>query len=278
MTLNRVLALTSVALGALLVIQVVFAPRLILRASDGKPPAVRYMHASWVDNAATLKDGHAQSDHVILAEVVGLRKGPDLVVPAAGEPTGEDRIPTTIVSLSVKKTYKGTAAGMVELMQTGHSTDALQVPAPADVSPIPAPGGSGSSGGRDGDNDNDVDHHGKGKGHQKGSRAAGMSTQSPPKPSAGDSSRATILEDDPPYQPGEKYVLFLKDMQPAPASALALAAVSPAMKRSLAPEGRYQVTKGDHLKPSTNRKGFAPNWKGRPLSDLESELAKQTTP
>ena len=67
-------------------------------------------------------------------------------------------------------------------------------------------------------------------------------------------------------------------MQHAPTSALALAAVSPAMKRSLAPEGRYQVTKGDHLKPSTNRKGFAPNWKGRPLSDLESELAKQTTP
>src|SRR5437899_1259345 len=164
MTLNRVLALTSVALGALLVIQVVFAPRLILRASDGKPPAVRYMHASWVDNAATLKDGHAQSDHVILAEVAGLRKGPDLVVPAAGEPTGEED------------------------------------------------------------------------------------------------------------------VLFLKDMQPGAASALALAAVSPAMKRSLAPEGRYQVTKGDHLKPSTNRKGFAPNWKGRPLSDLESELAKQTTP
>jgi len=67
----------------------------------------------------------------------------------------------------------------------------------------------------------------------------------------------------------------LKDMQHPAGSAMALAAVSPAMKRSLAPEGRYQVTKGDHLKPTTNRKGFAPNWKGRQLGDFEAEVAKQ---
>jgi hypothetical protein len=92
MTLNRALALTSVALGAMLVIQVA-----LVNSQNFQPPQRRF-HASWVNNANTLKEGLDQSDHVILGEVIELGKGPDLVVPAAGEPSGEDRIPTTIVN------------------------------------------------------------------------------------------------------------------------------------------------------------------------------------
>ena len=234
MTLNRVLVLTSVALGAMLVIQVA-----LVNSLNFQPPQRRF-HASWVNHANTLKEGLDQSDHVILGEVIQLRKGPDLVIPAAREPSGEDRIETTIVKLKVHKTYKGGPGEFVELMQTGHSTDAVLLPG----NPFPAAQDNGR-----------VQVKGK-------RRVQGQSTTSPIGPTAGDS-RATILEDDPPYLVGEKYVLFLKDMQD-----------SSGMTRVLAPEGRLQITKSDHLKPATTRRGFAPNLVGRSLTEFETEIAQ----
>jgi hypothetical protein len=234
MTLNRALALTSVALGAMLVIQVA-----LVNSQNFQPPQRRF-HASWFNHANTLKEGLDQSDQVILGEVSELGKGPDLVIPAAGEPSGEDRIETTIVKLKVQKTYKGRPGTLVKLMQTGHSTDAVLLP------------GNPFSATQD-----------NGRVQVKGKRSVrGQSTTSPIGPTAGDS-RATILEDDPPYLVGEKYVLFLKDMQDASG-----------MKRVLAPEGRLQITKSDHLKPATTRRGFAPNLVGRSLAEFETELAQ----
>src|SRR3989454_1081298 len=243
MTLNRVLALTSIALGAMLVIQVA-----LVNSQNSQPPQ-RRLHASWVNHANTLKEGLDQSDQVILGEVSELGKGPDLVVPALGEPpcpastpkcVGEDRVPTTIVKLKVQKTYKGRPGTFVKLLQTGHSTDAVLLP------------GNPFSATQD-----------YGRLQVKGKRRVqGQSTTSPIGPTSGDS-RATILEDDPPYLVGEKYVLFLKDMQD-----------SSGMKRVLAPEGRLQITKSDHLKPATTRRGFAPNLVGRSLTEFETEIAQ----
>jgi hypothetical protein len=244
MTLNKVLASTSVALGALLAIQVA-----IVYYQNLQPPQRRF-HASWIDKADTLAEGLDKSDHVILGEVIELKKGRDIVVSAPGEPGGVDRIPTTIVKLEVQKTYKGPLRGreIVELMQTGHSTDAELLP----ENPFPAV------------------HEGKGKGKGRSKRGVkGESKDSPGAPTAGDS-RATIIEDDPPYLVGEKYVLFLKDMLYAHGSAAALAGVGPAMKRGLAPEGRLQITKGDRLKPATTRRGFAPTLIGKPLTEFEA--------
>lgn len=245
MTINRALVLTSVTLGAMLVIQVALVTSLSFQ------PPQRRLHASWLNHANTLKEGLDQSDRVILGEVIELRKGPDLVVPAAGEPSGEDRIPTMIVKVKVHKTYKGAKGKVVELMQTGQSTDAVLLPG----NPFPAAQDNGPV-------------------QVRGKRSVpGQSTTSPIGPTVGDS-RATILEDDPPYLVGEKYVLFLKDMQRSHESAVALAGVSRAMTRVLAPEGRLQITKSDRLKPATTRRGFAPNVVGRSLTEFETEIAQ----
>ena len=67
MTFNRVLALTSIALGAMLVIQVA-----LVNSLNSQPPQRRF-HASWVNHANTLKEGLVQSDQVILGEVIQLR-------------------------------------------------------------------------------------------------------------------------------------------------------------------------------------------------------------
>jgi hypothetical protein len=255
MTINRALVLTSVALGATLVIQVA-----LVSYWNSQPPQ-RRLHASWVHNANTLKEGLDQSDHVILGEVIELRKGPDLVIPAAAEPGGEDRIPTTIAKFRVHKVYKGAPGEFVELMQTGHSTDAVLLP----ENPFQAPALQAPA---RGDDDRD-----KGRGKSKSKRTVqGLSKSSPTMPTTVDP-RATILEDDPPYLAGEKYVLFLKDPQHSRSSAAALAGLS-LTKRVLAPEGRLQITKSDHLKPATTRRGFAPNWLGRKLTEFETEIAQ----
>ena len=237
MTLNRVLASTSVALGALLAIQVA-----LVNSQKFEPPE-RRLHASWVDKADTLEEGFDKSDHVILGEVIGSKKGQDIVVSARGEPGGVDRIPTTIVKVEVQKTYKGPLRGheIVELMQTGHSTDAELLP----ENPFLPEGEPG---------------------HYTGGRRDNMDpVSSPTGPTAGDP-RSTLLEGDPPYLVGEKYVLFLKDMKQLGASAGA----SPKMKRVLAPEGRLQITKGGRLKPATTSRGFAPTLVGKPLTEFES--------
>jgi len=241
--LNRMLALTSVALGALLVSQLAFGVRLMLPWEEwNKPPVVR-LHASWINNANTAAEGKAQSDHIVLGEVIGLAKGPDIVHAAPEEPEGQVSIPTTIVRLAVKKTYKGAPGEVVELFQTGGGTDAVQLPAPPEADAAKPPKAQ------------------KGRGN-------------PPGPTSNES-RATILEDDPPYQIGEKYILFLKNIDEGPgvAAAGALAALPPGMVRALAPEGRYQITKQDHLKPVTTKKGFAPQWQGRHMSELEAEIS-----
>ena len=236
MTLNRVLASTSVALGALLAIQVA-----LVNSQKFEPPERRF-HASWVDKADTLEEGFDKSDHVILGEVIELKKGRDIVVSARGEPGGVDRVSTTIVKLKVQKTYKGPLRGqeIVELMQTGQSTDAELLP----ENPFLPQGEPGQDNGGRRDNTDPE--------------------SSPTGPTAGDP-RATLLEGDPPYLVGEKYVLFLKDMKQLGASAGA----SPKMKRVLAPEGRLQITKGGRLKPAMTRRGFAPTLVGKPLTEFE---------
>lgn len=226
MTLNRVLAWTSAVLGVALAIQVAYAFYLV-----SLPPEPIRLYASWINLANTLEDGVDQSDDVVVGEVLSVSKGPDIVVAAPGEPSGEDRIPTTRVKVRVEKALKGAPGAELELVQTGQGTDAEIVP-PGDVK------------------DQDL----------KPSHGRSQLIV----PSGGDQ-RATILEDDPPYQVGEKYVLLLKNElgdndQPT------------GMKVVLAPEGRYQVTKGNKLKPVTQRRGFAPKWVGRNLADFEKQV------
>lgn len=237
MTFNKVLAMTSVALGALLVTQVTVNNYF-------KPLPHRY-HASWVDNANTAQEGVDQSDSVIEGEVQSVTKGPDIVLQVPSEPSGEDRIPTSVVTLLVTKKYKGSHAPgqTVQLVQTGGGSDAKIEEAPPEADDVVK------------------GNPFVGKGQIKKNRAdQGTSTASPSGPTSKES-RATILEDDPPYEVGEKYVLFLKNVGDQPGKT-----------RALAPEGRYQITKEKRLKPVTTKKGFAPKWQGKDQGELEAAI------
>lgn len=75
------------------------------------------------------------------------------------------------------------------------------------------------------------------------------------------------MMDDPPYQRGEQYVMFLK---PGPEVGSEGARV--ASHRLVSPEGRYRV-QGGRIEPVTDR-GFAARLRGRSLQDFEGELTR----
>jgi hypothetical protein len=77
--------------------------------------------ASWKFKPASLAETRDKASSIVQAEVVSVAPGPDLVVPASGEPTGEDRLPTQRVQVKVKKAVKGgaKAGDVLEVFQTG---------------------------------------------------------------------------------------------------------------------------------------------------------------
>jgi hypothetical protein len=79
------------------------------------------MSASWKNRPASVDEARDIAKTVVQAEVLSVQPDADLVVPAAGEPTGEDRIPTQRVKVRVTKAHKGQAqAGQtLELFQVG---------------------------------------------------------------------------------------------------------------------------------------------------------------
>lgn len=71
--------------------------------------------------------------------------------------------------------------------------------------------------------------------------------------------------DDPPYAPGEQYVLFVTG-----GPELRVDGASQRLLRVVSPEGRYQV-RGGAMEPAA-RHGFAAGFRGRRLQDFEGEV------
>lgn len=88
------------------------------------------MHASWTFHPKSLREARNRAQSIVLAEVVSVERGEDLVTAAPGEPNGVDRIPTQRVTLNVLKAYRGlTKQGdQLTVFQTGGT---VLPPAPA---------------------------------------------------------------------------------------------------------------------------------------------------
>ncbi|MFQ5856039.1 MAG: hypothetical protein ACE5LU_10385 [Anaerolineae bacterium] len=88
-----------------------------------------------------------------------------------------------------------------------------------------------------------------------------------------DEGRAVILEDDPPYEQGELYVLFLTKGPESKVGERAIRTV-----RAISPEGRYLITDNRTVEPVTDRK-FAGELRGMSLEEfarLIKEAASKT--
>jgi hypothetical protein len=170
-------------------------------AANDKQPTVISAPATWAYQPDTLRDARDKARSIILAQVISAQQGNDLVVPAAGEPEGVDRLPTQRVTLKVLQAFKGgtTVNEQLTLFQTGGTVT-----------------------------------------NTKGERAQ------------------LVLDGDPLYQSGERYLLMLVGGPNG-------------MVRTIAPEGRYRYTNDGSLTPLVAG-AVADEVKGKRLSNLASVL------
>jgi hypothetical protein len=115
--------LTRILIGALSLSLVVFSVLAFGQVhlfAAGHQNAV--YHATWLNHPVTMKDARTLSSAIVLARVTEVRQAADIVVPAAGEPNGEDRVPTQRIRFEVAKTYAGKIDTTFTLFHTGTDT------------------------------------------------------------------------------------------------------------------------------------------------------------
>jgi hypothetical protein len=107
-------AVGALALGAVIAQSAVYG-----NAADERPTVT--IHASWDFHPQTLKEARDHAQTIVLAQVVSVRAGDDIVTREPGEPDGVDRIPTQRVTVTVLQSFKGTATAnqQLTLFQTG---------------------------------------------------------------------------------------------------------------------------------------------------------------
>jgi LPXTG-motif cell wall-anchored protein len=193
-------------------------------------------HAVWAFQPETFADVVNNSQLVVTAEVVRVDPGADIVVPAKGEPTGESRIPTQRITVRVESTDKGAANAGQELvifhtggvMKTGEAPPVGSLDGKDAPEVIPAPAG--------------VPDAQTGNFSAKGDANAPGPDRPAQSPDANAPADAGIvsfmLDDDPAYQPGERYLLALVD---GPEGTL----------RPISPEGRYLVAPDNSVQAVT---------------------------
>ena len=109
---------TRLWLAATLVLTLAFVGQVLAYRSMSPSPTV---HASWAFHPKSLREARERAQSIVLAEVVSVAAGPDIVSKVPAEPNGEARLPTQRITVSVLKSYKGsaTAGQQLTLFQTG---------------------------------------------------------------------------------------------------------------------------------------------------------------
>lgn len=79
------------------------------------------LHFTWEFYPKSFREARDKATLAVLADVVAVERGPDIVVPVKGLPNDEDRVPMQHVTVKVAKTYRGGAVTgeTVALAQTG---------------------------------------------------------------------------------------------------------------------------------------------------------------
>ncbi|MEK6711259.1 MAG: hypothetical protein AABZ64_11855 [Nitrospinota bacterium] len=233
MKLNTALGIAAAVLGA------TFAGQVAVSYFFGKPGPTHFV--SWQHYPKSAQEATALAKRIVEARVVNVRRGPDLVLQAPGEPGGADRIPQEVATLQVETDIKGTGPNQIEVSQTAAFIGSpIGRPAPTGPAP-PKPVAPDGRTGRD--------------------RPAQVPEATYP------AAARHLLESAPPYQAGQRYVLFLTDGPTLGGKST---------HTVISPEGRYHIGSGGALQPVTNRPSadadFGLNLRGKNLTNLRGKL------
>lgn len=195
------------------------------------------LFAEWKDVPRTVEAASSLADEIAQGQVTNVRRASDLVIKIEGEPNSEDRIPVEVVTLKVDKNHKGRSS-VIELFHVGGVPSPVTRPAPPQSEAPPKPPGG-------------VDR-----------------SQAPPRPS-GQAARQYMLHDDPAYKVGEKYLLFVRKGPQVTVSGATIQTHA-----IISPTTRFRIGANNRLEAMTQR-GFAPQFAGKNLRDLELRLPRQ---
>jgi hypothetical protein len=200
---------------------------LLVNSTQPRPNA----WASWEEAPESLEEVVASADDMVLAQVVRIRSS-ELVSDLADHPAGEDRIPVSVVTLRVENRYDGRGGRpeMVEVFHTG-----LGEPERRGGPPEAPPAGAQRP--RDPWNPGEFE------------------------------GRRILLDDDPPYERGERYLLMLKSGPELPVDGSRIRTM-----RLVSPEGRYRIRSDGSVEPVSQRAAFARELRGRRLEDVEQRV------
>jgi hypothetical protein len=220
-TINLVLSISALLLAGLLIAQVT------LNARHHHP--MTGLHASWRFAPQNLGEMDQMANEVVVGRVTNIRRGNDIMLTVDGEPGNMDRIPTEIVTMQVEQKLKGTPGQQIEIFHTGLSLDTELLNMPVPKKPVPS-----------------------------GQKAPDPRTMRKPTPQEGN---RYMVHDDPGYQPGERYLLYLKQGPD----------FAKGTRRIVAPEGRFMIA-GDNKLLSAVDRGAAMQLKGKAIGDALKEI------
>lgn len=237
------LAAVALALGLV-------AQYLIYRMEQ---PAIQ-AHASWVSQPESFTELADESKSIVEAEVISVQPGKPIVIPAKGEPSGQDMIPTENITIRVIDSQKGDskAGDTITVFRTGGRVD------------IPAGPPRG---------DNALDP-GRGTDRKEATGEKPKADPNLPLPARaetkpdGDTPAAVhaqvlVLPEDPEYAVGSRVFLALTD---GPEGTM----------RPVAPSGRYEVSSDGRLN-SVGNDGLSAQLNGMSLAEVQKAAAGEST-
>jgi hypothetical protein len=123
----RTLPVLAIGLSGLLIVQT-------LDSADSSERVVSVM-VSFAEAPQSMEEAAASAQQVVLGRVTRVRRGPDVVVPVPGEPSGEDRISIEIATVQVDRAYKAGQGGppqSLEIQRPGIAGEGESVAAEED--------------------------------------------------------------------------------------------------------------------------------------------------
>ncbi|HET9493862.1 MAG TPA: hypothetical protein VFR15_06500 [Chloroflexia bacterium] len=205
-------------------------------------------HASWAFQPNSFQEVVNEARTIVTGRVESVQKGPDIVVEAKGEPTGQDVIPTEQITFRVNSAQKGNVGRdqVLTVFRTGGEVTIPQGPAQGSIAPGPetsqrATGPEAAQGQ---------------KGDPNGPAPEQPAAAADPNRPATAQVKVFLLAEDPAYQVGQTYMLALTE---GPNNT----------HRPVAPEGRLMVNAdGSVSTPADSEVGQGLN--GRQLAQLQA--------
>ncbi len=212
-------------------------------------------HASWAFQPNSFQDVVNEARTIVTGEVVAVQRGPDIVVEAKGEPSGQDVIPTEHITVRVNSVQKGSVGRDQQLtvFRTGGEVVIPQGPAQGSVAPGPetAQRSEGPEVPQDAKGDPDAPAPEQPKALDDPNRPATAEV------------KVLLLPEDPAYQVGQTYMLALTE---GPKNT----------SRPVAPEGRLLVNP-DGTVNTVAETEVGQSLNGRRLAELEAAAQGEGT-